>query len=117
MSAVRRGFLPATGTLECVKLGVGIPDADFGFEVPVFSKNPGISVGDTCTGGPSLVAVVFKAVEYGVLDAADVVLATYCMEAEEVSGPAVAEPIAYFGLYKPVFPTLAFGKFPCVEVA
>ena len=48
--------------LEGVVAGVGPSDADFGFEVPVFSEQPRVAVGYACAGKPTLIAVVGESV-------------------------------------------------------
>ena len=117
------GFLPASLTFEDVVVRINPSDTELGLHVPVFSENPGISVSQTGSGIPTLVAVV---AEFGEVhseevacesEVAHVKLAAEAVEGEEVSGGGIAEPVAHLRLHEPVFPPPAMRERPCVEVA
>ena len=89
---------------------VGVADADFGLDVPVGMYGPGVAVGDSTSGEPALHPLVAQFAEICAehveveVYVTCVVLAAVCLDAEEMAGEAAAEPVACFGLHKPVFP-------------
>ena len=92
-------FFAAAGAAELVVLRVGVPEADFGLQVPVPAQDPRIAVGDAGPDEPALIPVVGEfrqvAAQEGdaVFQPADVVLAAVGVESEEVARKAVAEPV------------------------
>ena len=57
---VRFYFLPTAGTAEAVVTGVGVAEADLGFEVPVAAEYPRVAVCHACADEPALVAGVLE---------------------------------------------------------
>ena len=85
-------------------------------------EDPGVSVGDTGAGEPSLVTAVGEAREvgaeelYSVVDVAYVVLSAERVKSDEMACECLAEPEAHIGLGEPVFPFMAVDS-PGVDVA
>ena len=119
---VRFHFFAASGAPEPVVAGVGIAEADFGFEVPVAVENPCVAVCHARTDEPTLVAVVLEFAGIGseqvdhAVETAHVVQACVHVRSEKMAGKAVAEPIARFGLQDPVLPPAVVRKRPAVEL-
>ena len=87
----------------------------------MLTENPGVAVGYSGSGEPSLETGVFQAAEVGVeeldvaVPTADVVFTAMEMHSDEMTGHAVAEPVADAGLHEPVFPLAVVAQIPGVE--
>ncbi len=112
----------ASGTFVDVVVDMNPADCDLGFDAPVASEKPGVAIADAGADGPSLIAVV---AELGKINAknvageaymADIVFTADRIQSDEVARGGLAEPVASFGLDKPVFPTALIGDIPRVEV-
>lgn len=74
---------------------------------------PGVTVSYTCSGAPPLVTVVeelgeIRAEEFEIeAEVSEIILASDCVQADEMAGEALAEPVADFRLDEPVFPFMA----------
>lgn len=103
-------LLSASGATEAVETGVGPTYSDLPLYVPVLGYCPCISVGDTETSEPSLVAGILKFLEVCSqererdVDTADVILSAEQVRTDEVSGESVAEPVSDFRLHDPMLP-------------
>ena len=117
-----RNLLAASCALVLVVTGIDIACTDLELEVEVLAQCPCITIGDTSTVAVTLVAVVGKGREVDaedvdvVRDEAYIICASYTVDADEMSGKAVTEPIAYFRLDKGVLP-LAVIDLPSVVIA
>ena len=94
-------LLFTTFALKTVVADIGIPEADFGLEVPMTAKHPGIAIGNATAGKPALETGIGKAgevsskeLEVGI-DVTDTELSAMAVDAEEMAGKTVTEPIAH----------------------
>ena len=94
-------LLLTTFALKTVVADIGIPEADFGLEVPMTAKHPGIAIGNATAGKPALETGIGKAgevcskeLEVGI-DVTDIELSAMAVDAEEMAGKTVTEPIAH----------------------
>ena len=116
-------LLSATLAVEAVVSGIGIAYADLAFQVPVLVEYPCITIANTRTDEPALIAAVGELREIStqefnvVLQVTDVVLTSVGMETQEVTSETVAEPVARFWLYHPMFPLTVVRHGPTIEVA
>lgn len=115
-------FGSAVGAGVGIESCIDISEAYLGLQVPVLVQNPGIAVGRAYAKEPSLVAPVGKFGEVAsqegevVFQSAKVVLASEEVCSHKVSCPAVAEPVACFGLQKPVLPLPLVRECPSVVI-
>ena len=107
-----------------IDVGTGIypSESKLSLEIPVLVDRPGITVGNTGAGAPSLIAAVGELREVGTekierldADTPHIVLATEGMDAEEVADKALAKPVTCLRLYHPVFPFVLIADCPGIE--
>lgn len=116
-------FRSAFGASVNVVFSVSVADTDFGFEVPVFSDHPGVSVCDTGTDEPTFITVLFepgeiRAEEVGqAVDISDIVYTAPEVSGDEMASESFAGPVSHFGLDEPVFPFFVVGECPRVPVS
>ena len=94
-------LLFTTFALKTVVTYIGIAETYFRLEIPMTAKHPGIAIGKAATGKPSLEAGIGKAgevcskeLEVGI-DVTDIELSAMAVDAEEMAGKTVTEPIAH----------------------
>lgn len=103
-------FFAALDTRKYIIAGINPAYAEFEFEIPVHAQQPCMTVGDTQTGAPALIAAVdeFSEVAAEEFDAvfylSEIILSSDGMESEEVAGETFAEPVACLWLHEPMFP-------------
>ena len=113
-------LLSTGAALELVVVNVGSAKTDGGFDVPVTREDPLVAIADAATDVPALeamVAQIFPVAE-GKLYVGCVILATKCMDANERTIEAMAEPIAVLGIQEPmlgILPILAVTELPGVK--
>ena len=118
-----RFYLPAApGAPEAVIARIGITKAYLRLEVPMPPQYPRITISDTCTDEPALIAAVLQLtgiraekVDFSV-ETSDVIPSAVNVSTHEVPREAVAEPVSGFGLNNPVFPAPVVRERPCVEL-
>jgi hypothetical protein len=109
--------------LEEIKLVVDIAYTEFELEIPVLAENECVTIGDTCTYSPTLIAVVGEILVRGtqegdvVLQTSYIILTSEGVESDEVAREAVAEPVASLGLSHPMTPSCTLFYGPSIQVA
>lgn len=88
MRLVRFNLLSASDAPETVVTGVGIPDTYFRFQIPMPAKYKSVTVGDTASDEPPLIAGVLQFTEvrskkiHIEIDAADIILSAMQISSE-----------------------------------
>ena len=123
MGLVGCDFRAAAFAGETVVAGIGPADTDFGLDVPMLGEHPGMSVGDACSGKPSLIAgilqmgeVCAEKIEVGEAYRTYIILTAMEFQTDEIAVQGLAEPIAHLRLGEPVFPPFATRERPVIKV-
>ena len=113
----------ASGARITVESRIDPSDTQFGLQIPVRTQNPGIAIGDACSGEPALIAALRDFREIGsqkrnaVFQSTYILLAAQYMHSQKMPCKAVAKPIARLGLHEPMFPPPFMRQRPTVVIA